>query len=229
MITLIKLSENDKRIIFAVLLLIVLTLVLIGYLGMLITRIIRHQGKKLDYYIADPVTTRVITTPKHFVKYARKKNAYLFYKKARWPVLLIIFSILLLVINNIWAGWDYNPFTDTEKGFGSILFIWDLQSPDCWTQLFGSPFYLLTSWPPLVHYPEFNFELILVYLFVILFYIGLFWYLHHVTSYIARGLRIHKLKNSIFSKNLDNFTLLNTVPPKGEVIPPQQNSNNNVQ
>lgn len=208
---LLQLTENDKRVILALLLFIILFFVLIGYLGMIVKRVINYQGKKLDYYVADPVTTRVITTPRHFVKYARKKNAYVFYRKALMPVVIIFISIGLWMISNIWLGWDYNPFTDVDKGFASILFLWDFQDPDCWTQFFGTPLYIFTSWPPLVHTPTFHIESLGVYLFVIGLIIGGFWYLHQVTCYIARELRIRKLKNTIFSKNLDNFSQLNTL------------------
>ena len=63
---LVSLSENDKRLIFALLLVFILVFVLIGYIGFLITRVMKWQGKKLDHVVADPVVTRVITDKKHF-------------------------------------------------------------------------------------------------------------------------------------------------------------------
>lgn len=225
MLTFIKLSENDKRIIFAVLLLIILFFVLIGYLGYLVKRTLNRQGKKLDYYIADPVTTKVITNPKHFVKYAKAKNRYIFFKKAKMSFIIMIIGFLFLVINNIWLGWNYNPFSDTEKGFASLLFLWDFQNPNCWTQFFSTPLYLFTQWPPLIHEPAFHFECIGVYIFVVVFVIGCAMYLYHVTGYIARGLRIRKLKDTIFSKNLDNFVQLNTINENNPPINPTNNNN----
>ena len=71
---LVSLSENDKRLIFALLIVFVLVFVLIGYIGFLITRIMKWQGKKIDAVVADAVVSRVITTKKHFKEYARKKN-----------------------------------------------------------------------------------------------------------------------------------------------------------
>ena len=61
MMFLISLSENDKRLIFALLLVLILVFVVIGYLGYLVTRLMKWQGKKLDSLVADPVVTHVIT------------------------------------------------------------------------------------------------------------------------------------------------------------------------
>ena len=71
---LISLSENDKRLIFALFIILILVFVLIGYIGFLITKVMKWQGKKLDSLVADPVVTHVITNKKHFFRYARKKN-----------------------------------------------------------------------------------------------------------------------------------------------------------
>lgn len=221
---LLALSENDKRVLLALLLTIFLVFVLIGYLGFVMRRVMKHQGKKLDYYIADPVTTKVITDPKHFVKYAKKKNRFIFFKKARISFIVMLASFLCLVINNIFIGWNYNPFADTEKGFASILFLWDFQHPSCWTQFFETPLYLFTKWPPLIHTPVFHWSSFGAYIFVIgIFFSGLF-YLHQVIAFMARKIRINKLKETIFSKDLDGFTQLNVIS-QNQNINQNQNSN----
>ena len=213
------LSENDKRVLFALLIAIFLIFVLCGYLGFLARRVLRSQGKKLDYYIADPVTTKVIATQKHFVRYAKKKNRFIFFKRAKVSFFLILLSTLCLVINNIFIGWNYNPFSDTEKGFSSLLFLWDFQDPASWTQFFGTPIYLFTSWPPMIHTPVFHWSSFGVYLFVIgIVFSGIF-YLHQVIAYMARWIRIHQLKSTVFSKNLDGFTQLNVIQPQMQQVP----------
>ena len=87
---LISLSENDKRMIFAILIIVILLLVLIGYLGFLLTRLMKWQGKTMDTLIHDPVVTKVIKDKKHLIKFGRKKNWALFYKQAWVPFIIIL-------------------------------------------------------------------------------------------------------------------------------------------
>lgn len=229
MSVLIALTETDKRVLFALLLIIILLFVLCGYLGMLVRRIMKSQGKKLDYYIADPVTTRVIKDQKHFVKYARKKNAYLFYRKAKWPMLVLIISVLALVINNIWLGWNYNPFADVNKGFASLMFLWDFNDPSCWIRFFETNIYLLIKWPAKFHDPTFHIESLGVYLFVIGVFVGGFWYLHQVTAFIARKLRIGHLKRVIYGKDLDGYAEMLRITQQQNQLGNNAQQNNNAQ
>ena len=48
---LIKLSENDKRVLIAICLIILLIIVLVGYLSLLVRNVMRRQGKKVDFMI----------------------------------------------------------------------------------------------------------------------------------------------------------------------------------
>ena len=61
---LIKLSENDRRIIIALLFAIIILFVLIGLLGSLVVRIMKWQGKKCDALINEVVVNRIVTTPR---------------------------------------------------------------------------------------------------------------------------------------------------------------------
>ena len=45
-IALVKLTENDKRVIIAILLIIILFIILIGYIAKLVMFIMRHQGMR---------------------------------------------------------------------------------------------------------------------------------------------------------------------------------------
>ena len=86
---LLALSENDKSLILALLLVLILFFVLIGYLGMLIIKVMKWQGRRLDSEVADVLVTRVITDRKHFMPYARKKNWRIFFKDAFIPILIM--------------------------------------------------------------------------------------------------------------------------------------------
>ena len=60
---LIKLTENDKRILIAACLVIILIFVLIGLIGSIIVRTMKWQGKKCDTLISDVVVNRIAKTP----------------------------------------------------------------------------------------------------------------------------------------------------------------------
>ena len=89
-ILLIKLTENDKRIIIAIFLILILIFVLIGVIGSLIVRTMKWQGKKCDTLVSDVVTNHIVTTPFQLRLYARKKNSRYFIKQAWIPILLIL-------------------------------------------------------------------------------------------------------------------------------------------
>lgn len=220
-ITLIKLSESDKRLIFAFLLIFILVLVLIALIGYLIVRVMKWQGRRLDNGVSDVVYARVITDRTTFIRYARKKNWRMFYKSARISVVIMLVSGLILLIRNMIArDFTYDVF-NTESGFGSLLFCWDFSQV---IKIGGGT--ISFQWPTLINSPHFAISAWGSYLFVPGMTIGGLWYLWCVQSLIARSLRIRKLGDSIFSKNLDNFNqneqLMNSLNN-------QQNSNNSGQ
>ena len=62
MVALIKLTENDKRLIIVILLLLILLFVIAGFVGLLVRKIMRNQGKQAEDLIHDVVEAGVITT-----------------------------------------------------------------------------------------------------------------------------------------------------------------------
>lgn len=200
---LIALSENDKRLLIALLLVLILFFVLIGYLGMLITKVMRWQGKRLDNEVADVIVTRVITDRKHFLPYARKKNWRIFFKSAVIPILIILTAFIVLLIRDIIEqDFSYNPFNHKD-GFGTLLFLWDFSNPDSYTKVFGLT--ILAEWPPLLNEPHLVAEAWCGYVFVPLIIIGGLWYLWVLQSLISRTIRMYKLARKAFDKNLDAF------------------------
>lgn len=198
---LISLSENDKRLILALFLVLILVFVLIGYIGFLITRLMKWQGKKLDTLVADPVVTRVITDKKHFIKYARKKNWRLFFKQSYIAILILVTAALVLVIRDaICRDFAYNVFEHHKTGFGTILFVWDFSG--CFKQQSGS---LLVTWPVLINKPHFEVNAIVSYIFVTSLIIGGGWYLIALQSLISRTIRMYQLSTSAFEKTLEGF------------------------
>lgn len=197
---LLSLSENDKRLIFAILIILILVIVLIGYIGFLITKIMKWQGKKMDTLVADALVTRVITDKHHFIRYARKKNWRLFFKQAYIGIILMILAAVVLIIRDaVYKDFSYNPF-NKDDGFGTLLFIWDFSV--CFRREGLS---IILNWPALVNSPHFVLEAWGGYVFVVLAFIGGIWYFIALQSLIARTLRMYKLFTTAFEKSLDGF------------------------
>lgn len=202
MYTLIQLSESEKRIIFAFLLLFILFLVLLSFIGSIITKILKEQGKKIDNAVYDVVITRVITDKKVFKRYARKKNWRLFLHDTKIALLILIAGASVLIVRGCFLGFDYNPF-NMNDGFSSILFLWNFQDPNSYANFFGIT--LLAKWPPLINSPHAEVNAIPSYFAIPLILVGGIWYLLGVQRLIARTLHIISLSNSIFNKDLSNF------------------------
>ena len=199
---LIKLSENDRRIIIALLFAIIILFVLIGLLGSLVIRIMKWQGKKCDALINEVVVNRIVATPRQLKSYARKKNSRYFIKQAWIPVILITLGALLLIIHNaVFNNWKYNPF-NTNDGFGTLLFVWDFG------HIFTKPESgsgILVNWPKLINEPHFEAKALFSYFIVPCFIVGGLWYFFIAQGYLARTMRAHKLAKTVFDKSLDNY------------------------
>ena len=199
---LLKLSENDRRIIIALLFAIIILFVLIGLLGSLVVRIMKWQGKKCDELISEVVVNRIVTTPRQLKSYARRKNSRCFIKQAWVPVILITVGALLLIIHNlVFKNWKYNPFNHKD-GFGTLLFVWDF------AHIFTKPETgsgVLVNWPKLINEPHFEVKAIFSYFIVPCFIVGGLWYFFIAQGYLARTLRAHKLAKTVFDMSLDNY------------------------
>ncbi len=221
---LVSLSENDKRLIFALLLVFILVFVLIGYIGFLITRVMKWQGKKLDHVVADPVVTRVITDKKHFRRYARKKNWRLFFKQSWIGVVILLVGSLVLLFRDIFThDWAYNVFEYQKTGFGTILFIWNFSK--CITKPEGMG--LVLNWPELINTPHLEAQAWASYIFVTCLIIGGLWYLIALQALIARTIRMYKLCSSAFDKTLEGFNQNQQAATIAAAKYPDNNQNDN--
>ena len=221
---LIQLTESDKRIIFVLLAVFILILVLIAYIGYLITKIMKWQGKKINNHVTDVVMTGVITNESDFKKYAKKKNWWLFYHQARIPALIVVLSIVFYIIVSSISGFK-NPF-DRYTGFGTLLFVWDF-STIITTPESGAG--VLINWPALVNTPHLVKEAWASYIFVPAFIGGSIWYLISVQAFIARQIQINKLGQKIYSEQIEHYVpgqqVYNNPNPVNN--PPQENNDDN--
>ena len=213
-VLLIKLSENDKRVIIAIFLILILVFVLIGLIGSLIVRTMKWQGQKCDTLVSDVVTNHIVTTPTQLRNYARKKNARYFIKQAWIPILLILTGLLIIIIRDaVKQDWSYNPF-NTNDGFGTLLFICDFDNAQ-YATIFGIK--LLADWPPFIA-PHFEQAALVSYFAIPPLIIGACWYLVAAQAYLARTIRAYQLSKKVFEKSLEDFNQNTPINQGNDVI-----------
>lgn len=197
-----KFTENDKRILIALCFAIILLFVLCGFIGALIVRIMKWQGKKCDTLVSDVVTNHIVTSPAQLRKYAARKNARHFIKQAWIPILIILFGFIVLIIHNaVTKDWSYNPF-NVETGFGTLLFTWDFKGAEK-VNFFGRE--IIANWPPLSNKPHLAVEALASYVIVPALVGGGLWYVVAAQAYLARTIRAVQLSKRVFEKSLEGF------------------------
>lgn len=197
---LISLSETDKRIIFAILIVAILVLVLIGYLGYLLVKMMKWQGRKMDTLIHDVVVTKVITDRRHLIRYGRKKNWALFFKQACIPLIIIVFGfIILLIRNSIQNDFSYNPF-NVQDGFGTIFWTWKLSNEYVGGELIKFNVIVLDN------QPHFVAEAWASYISCPCFIIGGLWYFIVISALMGRTIKLYIRSREVFEKSLDGYS-----------------------
>lgn len=205
MISLIKLTENDKRILIALLLIVILLFVLIGYISLAVKKIMKFQGKRAEDMLYNVVKTKQIYNERQLRIYGIRKNWRLFFKQASKPMIILAIAWLLFLVDGIliekngFAGidvWDYKT-----KGIGTLFFIHD------WAAAPKGDFFffknIAVGFPPLINKPHFEITAWFSYLFIPANLIGIIWLLVCVQAYIARTFRIIKISMTIFKKTLE--------------------------
>jgi len=204
---LVSLSENDKRMIFALLLVILLILALIGYICFLLVKFMKWQGKKSDTMIHDVVVTKVITDKKHLLSYGRKKNWALFFKQAYIPIIIVILGLLVWVTKCCIDGnFSYNPF-NTVDGFGTLFWTWKFDGTYTEGSIIKFAKLVVDNTPHVVK------EAWAGYISAPCFIVGGLWYFFSVTGVVARTIMLQKRSREIFEKSLEGFHQSETLNP----------------
>ena len=210
MVTLIKLTENDKRLIIVILLLLILLFIIAGFVGLLVRKIMRNQGKQAEDLIHDVVEAGVITTEGKLLRFGIRKNWRVFFRRAWIPFLIMFAAGLLLVLYCAFSGnWNYNIWDYEKTGFNTLFYIHD------WSVFFKTTKEGFTiTWPKLISSPHLSGEAWVSYIFVPAMVVGGAWYLFEVQGYIARAFQLYKLSRTAFRKTMDNVA-----PPSSPINP----------
>ena len=199
--TLVSLSDNDKRLIFSALLIVIILLVVIALLGYVLVRVMKWQSKKMDTLIHDVVVNKIITDRKHLIRYGRVKNWALFFKQAYIPILIAIVGLIIVIIHNaVYNYWSYNPFS-TYDGFGTLFWTWKFSGNFTGTDydlvrfqvivLDNTPHMVASAWAGYIAGP--------------CFVLGGAWSIVAVSSLLARTVLLYKRSKEIFEKSLAGY------------------------
>ena len=196
---LITLSDSDKRLIFALVLIIIVVLAFIGLLGYLLFKLMKWQSKKIDSLVHDAVVTKVVTDRKHLLRYGRNKNWAYFFKQAYIPLIIIFVGFIVLIIHNSIANnWAYNPFS-TYDGFGTLFFTWKLSGEYTDGTIIKFAKLVVDNTP---HFIDIAWA---GYIFGPCAIVGGTWYLVAASSLLARTVLLYKRSRTIFEKSLDGY------------------------
>lgn len=197
--TLLSLSDNDKKLIFSLLLIIILVIALIGLLGYILVRLMKWQGKKIDTLIHDVVVTKVITDRKHLVRYGRYKNWALFFKQTYISVLILLVGVTAVLIHNaINNDWSYNPFS-TYDGFGTLFFTWKISGDYVGGTIVKFAKLVVDNTP---HVDAIAWA---GYIFGPCLLVGGGWYVVSAASLLARTIFLYKRSREVFEKSLEGY------------------------
>lgn len=197
---LLKLTENDKRVLICFCILVLLIIVLIGYLYLLVKKVMDFQGKKVDTMMYDIMKARVIIDEKTFKKVALYKSNIYFFKKTWLPLLIgSVFIAALLIYGSVKNELGLNFFAEALKNLGFGL-KWPMG------EFFGIR--MPIDWPTIVRYPDLSWDpgKYLSYLCLIGFIYSGVRILISIQSLIARNLRIRKLRKTYFTKDLNKLS-----------------------
>lgn len=211
MISLIKLTENDKRLIIVILLIFILIFIIAGYVGLLVKKIMKHQAKEADNMLFNVVDAGVITNEKKLLLFGIRKNWRVFFKQAWIPFLIMLGATLILLIYFITSGnWGINLWDYEKYGFGTLFHIFDWGNAPT-TNFFGLT--IICDWPKCISTPHWSWDAWGSYLFIPGMFVGGIWFLVCVQAYIARAYKIKKLSKSVFRKSFENINSLDNKLP----------------
>lgn len=203
MVTLIKLTENDKRLIIALILIIVLLFFIIGCIVRVVKKTMQNQSKRADKMLHDVIEAKIFLKERQLIKFGIRKNWRVFFKQARIPFCIMLGATAVILIYCITMNnWHVNLFDNAEEGIGTLFhtFKWN-ETPT--TKFFGIT--IVSDWPPLAYPPHWSWKAWGAYIFVPAMLTGTIWFLICVQAYIARSFRIRKIAKNVFNRPIDNI------------------------
>ncbi len=194
---LISLSESDKRVLIAILLIFILVFILIGYLVKLFKYIIKVQCSFVDKSMYDILDANLVTDKKQFFKISIEKNRRKFYYDSRIPMIIIILVFLIILgYQIVISDFSWN-FIGNYLNDAYFTLDWPT------TTIFNIP--VISDWPSISKASVFHFDKFDAWLTYILFIAFVYGFIHFLicsTALLVRNIHTIKIGNEYFRKDL---------------------------
>lgn len=215
MMTLVKMSEETKRILIVLLLVLIILFILVGLIGALVRKIMKYQGSKADSLVVNVFNAGNITDERKMYKFAIRKNWRQLVREAWIPFLIMLVSSLILLLYCMTMNaWGVNIWDIEKTGFSTLFYNLDWDHVPT-VQWFGLT--IISGWPPVYSAPHFSWDAWGAYLFVPGMIVGGTWFMVCVQAYIARSFRLRKIIHLHFNPKLDEEKPIET--PQSPINP----------
>lgn len=201
---LINLTEKDKRILIALLIIFIVLFVLIAYIGNGIKALMRRYSKGIDGYMHELCREELVTNPKQFIAQVYKKETRKLYFATRWILRIFILSLLgFIVYASIFkpSGVDQPLFAFAFESIKKLNIVWEIPKGE----FFGFTNFPI-DWPHIIKgpTPEFNIPSITSYLMLVVSIVSIVGVTNSTLKFMARLSRARKKGNEVFTKSLDD-------------------------
>ena len=207
-----KLSEDSKRLLIALLFALIVFFIIVGCIGLIVTKIMKKQAEGADNMLYDVIRAKIFNRKADLIKFGIRKNHRVFFRQAWKPfIVMVAASVILILYCLIMNNWDVDIFDYKTEGIGTLFHVFDWANVPK-AKVFGIT--LIADWPPLLSSPHWSWDAWGAYIFVPAMLVGLLWFMFCVQAYIARTFRIFKIGKKVFSRTIDDL------PPQEKPIEP---------
>ncbi len=210
-----EMNESDRRLLTVLLVIFVILFIVFALFGLGVRALLRNQGKKVDSYMYQVVTSHVASDKRKFHKIARKKNNRLYFKQSSPAVVFALIATLFFVISfTVRKAWGSARLFDE---FGDLFFKFDFS--ESFVKFWGLR--LIGDWPKVSHYPSFVLSHLCSYIAGGLFVLSITWYVIASGAYMSRMLSARRIANKVYSGSLEDFNMNEDLAKKNIApIPP---------
>lgn len=194
-------TQDFLKVVLVIFLIVILVFAIFGFIGNLIEKTMKAQGKKVDVYMTNVVISRICDKPKDFVRISREKNRICFFKASIIPIILLIIGGLIYLSYHATNGLWTESIFDDKTGVATLFYTFDF-SKVRYVAPFGFEGITISN------YPHFLTDEKMTNYFIFIFAAtGFIWYVVNVQAYFSRLYRISQLRKSIYSKDLSSIDI----------------------
>lgn len=201
---LIKLSENEKKFLIIVFLILIIAFFLFGLIYQGLNKFMASQGADIGRLMATQVDSGYISSLQQFKRNAYKKSRLEFYRQfSKTAIAIVVWFALYGVVSIFYRHW-LNLFDQTKEGFTTLFYTFDFANTPT-TTIFGMT--VISDWPPVLHKAFFSPHAIPSYILGLAAIIIIIIVIVQVLGYMARTIFIMQHSKKMFTRDFTNYKL----------------------